>query len=856
MRVSGSALVSCADLPLLWSCQFAAAHWAITSDPAWWMATPTLIYFFFGPSSKSDLRGMFLSVGISAGVAWFAGLSHATLIGLAAWLALGLTWRRLPVQKAEPLTQDPLPSVRPAWDQRNVHRWSLLRSEIRRVGRPWFHPRARYLRWLLLLAAGVGLMQPYLTRGIIGAGDAIWYRNVVADFIGQLRAGIFPIWAGQTEFAFHGGIFPLRVAPYLQHLAGLVDVLTGRQLAPDSVLNLTLVVSLTGGLFSCYCCLATIMPQRAWSAAGLALLYASCPGVLGLTYAQDLYMSAMTLPFLPPVFLGVVRSFDHNDLLSRLLISGGLAAAWLAHPPIAMWCGILVVATQIARMVFRGLDRRSLQIDLLGLACFALLAGYSFVSVAALGQPPMENLPVSAHLSEIRRAFPGNWLPGRRDVPLENLQLGYGLAAVFCLAAIMLVRLRDRVAAVLAGGSICLLVLITPIPFLTAGLWHLVPATVLNITNIWPMQRLLVLIALGVVFSYAVAARSPDRLGTSQPGVWIQLGILLSALTWSGLQTVSFLTAARQQGQSVAAAAQSLRTENLTEGRFMLGLNQPPPRFASNGVLDPELEHHFLDPQTHQLRGGPIEAIFPGFGPGTKSNPAPLDRVLIGEPDANPGILKLSPTLRLEPGQRYLLGFEFLQHDYRGILIIEGEEIHRQYNLPYSGEPLAFGSAPESSHVIPLWTSTSHPEILQLKFVPTAPGAVVSDFTPFARFDLRPYGHHQLPVEVVSLAPYRAQVKSAAAVDLEIPRVAIPGYAGRVDGQPVDLLISPDGQVTVPVGPGTHTVTLEYTPPASVRIAYGVAAVGWGLFLAAMIRLYCRGHGSPAAQSERKTAQA
>ena len=288
----------------------------------------------------------------------------------------------------------------------------------------------------------------------------------------------------------------------------------------------------------------------------------------------------------------------------------------------------------------------------------------------------------------------------------------------------------------------------------------------------------------------------------------------------------------------------------------MLGLNQRPPRFASNGVLDPELEHHFLDRETHQLRGGPIEEIFPGFGPGPKPRPGVLDRVFTGEPDANPGILKLSPTLQLEPGRRYLLGFEFLNHDYRGVLIIEGREIHRQYNLPYSGEPLAFGSAPESSHVIPLWTSTDHPETIQLKFVPTEPGARVLDFTPFARFDLRAYDRSQLPVQVVSLAPYQARVNSAAAVDLEIPRVAVPGYAGRVDGRQVDLQVSPDGQVTVPVGPGRQTVTLEYTPPFVVRLAYWVAAGGWLLFLAVLIAWYCRGRRPFAGPNGRKAAGA
>ena len=55
-----------------------------------------------------------------------------------------------------------------------------------------------YLRILLLIGLGAGLMVPYLTHGTIGGSDAIKYSNGIADFVTQVRAGVFPVWIGQT----------------------------------------------------------------------------------------------------------------------------------------------------------------------------------------------------------------------------------------------------------------------------------------------------------------------------------------------------------------------------------------------------------------------------------------------------------------------------------------------------------------------------------------------------------------------------------------------------------------------------------------------------------------------------------
>jgi hypothetical protein len=576
----------------------------------------------------------------------------------------------------------------------------------------------RAFRVLLLTGAALALMEPYLTHGIIGGGDAKWYALAVGDFVTQVRAGIFPVWAGQSRYLYYGGIFPLRVAPFLEHLAALVDLLTGRSLPLFTVMNLTLTASLLAGILSCYRCLASVMPARPWLAAALALLYGSCPGVIGLAYAQDLYMSFTTLPFLPIVFLGIVRSFDGDDLASRLLLAGGLAGAWLAHPPIALTCGIVAVASQAVRLAIRGVTRRSVALDATALVVFFLLGGYTLVSAASI--PGGAAVAARADfIDQVRMAFPDNWKPLPRAIPLDDLQVGFGLAALFCWAAWRAVGTRSRLAGVLVACGGLLLLFILPVPVLNSALWHLTPQPVLNLINIWPMQRLLVVLALCTVFA-AVLARG-IRGGGTGPALWL---LVIAALSWSGYQAGRLASEVARTAPSVGDSEVAQRPENLivTNMFIAISMKSGAPRYASGGTTDPELENRLLDPDTLELRESNVGSVAPGFGPGPKpaGRAPPLGGTFSGTVDANPGILDLSPTLTLAPGKRYLLLFEFADHPYSGTLLMQGKDFFRQYNLPYSGEPRAFGSGPESSRAVPLWTTSRDPVEVQVRFVPAA----------------------------------------------------------------------------------------------------------------------------------------
>jgi len=88
-----------------------------------------------------------------------------------------------------------------------------------------------FLRLTLLAAVALLIAQPYFSPRLIGTGDALWYHHLLADAVTQFRAGVFPVFVGQSDYSFNGAVYPLRAAPYYQYLAIGLDLITGQTLS-------------------------------------------------------------------------------------------------------------------------------------------------------------------------------------------------------------------------------------------------------------------------------------------------------------------------------------------------------------------------------------------------------------------------------------------------------------------------------------------------------------------------------------------------------------------------------------------------------------------------------------------------
>jgi hypothetical protein len=412
-------------------------------------------------------------------------------------------------------------------------------------------------RIVALLGVAAWLLHPFATSRQIGAGDALWYANMLADFCLQLRDGVFPVFVGQTEFAFNGAVYPLRVAPLYQHLGGLLDLVTGHQLSWFALQHLCVIVCGVAGIFSCYFTLTALAPDRRWEAAALATLYVSCPGVLGTIYTQDLYMTWMTVPFAPLSVYGMVRTYERDDLGAQLWLAAPLAALWLAHSPIALWFTLIAAGTQLVRLLAVHRNVSAWKRATLGGAAFLALGGYPFVSVAAL-QISGTASAVTAGLAQqeritnvIREVFPAVlWPLSENARALSDLQLGYGLWGILfaaLLAAIWAPRLELRLVVI---SCLVLLALVLPVPGLTDWLWGHLPEPIKRVTFYWPMHRFyLVLAALLATAGQMVLAARPKV--HSMAAILLSAG-LLAACTWSLWESRQFVRAGTERSASTS----------------------------------------------------------------------------------------------------------------------------------------------------------------------------------------------------------------------------------------------------------------------------------------------------------------
>ncbi len=687
--------------------------------------------------------------------------------------------------------------------------------------------RAEAARLLLLATVATWLLHPFATARQIGAGDALWYANMLADFVTQLRAGVFPIFVGQTDYAFNGAVYPLRVAPFYQHLAGVLDLLTGRQLGIFALQHLCVLVVGYAGIFSSYFALNQLAPGQRWSAAGLAILYLSCPGLLGTIYTQDLYMTWMTIPFVPWVVYGLARPFSADALKTQIILGAALAALWWAHAPIALWLTLIAVAAQGLRLVALHRTRAHVGRAFGGGVTFALLAHYPFVSLASLqtGAAPATDILPRAHLiaEHVRNVFPGVVLPlSTHARALSDLQLGYALGLVLAIATGLALKTRRAHLLALTLPGVGLLLLILPVPG-NAWIWDHLPETLKRLTYYWPMQRFyLIIAALAAGAGISALAAGMELKANAARHLRV---LLVIACGWSLWESRQYVAAGRERTASAEITAQNLRPENRPTMNHTYGLFPALPAYFSHGVMDPRAEARLLDHATL--------AVLP---PPAPSPTEPALTPLRGTVDANPGVLLLSPSLTLQPGRRYTLEFVFAPKSYVGILQLSGRTFFREYALPHSGEALAFGSEAPHNPTLQLWTTASEPETITLRFIPTD-GTAPQTFAAFAAIRLREINDATATVNVTAQLPFRATVHATQPAWLETPRMYQAGYQATVDGRAATTKKSPQGLAMIELPYGAQTITLTYQAPLLLRLSYTMSLLLWLLACFLIVRL-------------------
>ena len=249
-------------------------------------------------------------------------------------------------------------------------------------------PVAESFRVVLVAAVPLLALAPFFSDRLMGGTDARWYAYMLRDFIEQLRSGVFPVFIGQGEFAWNGGVHPFRSAPFYMYLAGLWDLLTIRSLNVFALQHLTVLSSGLVGALGFYAAASALLPARRWLAAVFAALYVVAPAWLGVLYCTDAYMTFMALAVLPAVLYGNARSLLAEDGRGYDWLSLGLGLVWLCHPPIAMLSTLATVLLQGGSLLFGRAPAVRWRSGMIGAFVFVGLVAYYFVGMGELPMAP------------------------------------------------------------------------------------------------------------------------------------------------------------------------------------------------------------------------------------------------------------------------------------------------------------------------------------------------------------------------------------------------------------------------------------------------------------------------------------
>ena len=240
---------------------------------------------------------------------------------------------------------------------------------------------AEKTRNFLLVVVVLTTWWAYFTPQIVGVVDERWYGDLMADFLGQTRSGIFPVFVGQGEFAWNGNAHPFRSAPWHHNFGALLDLITLRQLTPLAVQHLVLIASVCAAVAVIYVGLRRLRPARPWFAWLVAFLYATCPALTMPQIQHDMYMTTAAMPIVALVVIALAFALETRTWRAWIWLGAGLGAVWFCHPPVAFLTSASVALVLLFWGMLRPFDGRTWgQMAVTGLVCALISAGY-FVSV-------------------------------------------------------------------------------------------------------------------------------------------------------------------------------------------------------------------------------------------------------------------------------------------------------------------------------------------------------------------------------------------------------------------------------------------------------------------------------------------
>lgn len=688
------------------------------------------------------------------------------------------------------------------------------------------------LRLFVLIALTIYAYHPFFSASNIGGADARHYQYMLHDAIIQLENGFFPAYVGQSLFMPAGT--KIIIAPYYLLLGQLLNTLTFGALNTLLIQHLTIFVSAISAALIMYIAIRNVASLLRWQAVFLAFAYISSPGVMSLIFHLDMYFSFMSIPFIPMVFYGLMRIQQKDDAFAYVMTGAALALVWLSHAPIAMWISILSL---IFCLLLIALTRRNPSKFVALALLFILLCLWQFLPIFSLGLAPSDVQvwsdsisKVDYTLAQLLLPLPDAFLPlSQGKNGLYFVQLGYPIWFVIALALITALRhsgtLLMRFMLVLIA---IILLFLYPLPGIGRFLWSNSPAFILDITNIFPNQRLYVILAAAGCFVGALALQKFSGFKRYKINNLITIA-LTGLFIWNAYQVDFFIkhgNAVRSANESINDPKDSWSSPNNMQ--FVgFGLDSVSMQILQ-GSYNAQLKSRLLDSQMNPISAYDNEQfVINRCLASTRTTNEVSSSGKISLPfEATLKEPIVITKLNLHPNIHYLLCVDMstLHGDALFQLLDMQSREKASLEVPYT----ATGQFIRRRIGIPFYFTGENKEMTGLAF----------DFRVWSReqplvklynVGVTSYDPANLPIVIESYTPYRAKVVAEPAHKyMEVTKLFTPGYVARVNGEESPIIESKRKTIIVPLkNSGLNKIELAYIGTPGIRASFYISAAAW-----------------------------
>ena len=522
-----------------------------------------------------------------------------------------------------------------------------------------------------------------------------------------------------------------------------------------------------------------------------------------------------------------------------ILVPIGAAVAGLGRGPWLIW--IAVTSALVAVSFAAGRGRTGLGRHACVILFVALLLGAGLTQALVGLDHPAQNLEMIGGLKVNQLHSPEFFRPVSADLSTQgNFQPGPGLwvtlavlAGAFFLSGSLAVRLFF-IAACLPFFAL------VRVPWVSDFLLGFAPNGIAKIVSftlpirIMPMMS--GLLAMGGVIWFASRPAQAPRAWLR----WVEGSVVLLVVGWTLVQALPFMRRGWSVTATRLASTNAMRPENAVLERFTYDL-LPHPHYLSHGRTDPWLQARVLDEGEKVVIGPDATARL------MEKNEAQRLRLKATVEPTSPRWVNLTPAIKVQPGERLLVRFEFVPGvNYAGWLIWTAPHGYREYRLPESGMGESFGVNENNSRVVVLGNSTDQPQTYKLSQIRDPENSIAGNGDHFADAVVSKYVPAAATVRVETLMPsYKVAAVVPAAGWIETSRVWLPGYRTLLDGKPAQLRPSHRGLAMVAASPGRHELELTYVGTTKLWAALVVSALCWLGWVAWTVRGWLRPSAPP-----------